>query len=168
MFIFQNKLPFLIVACGALIALATAYGAEFIFGLRPCELCYYQRYFFYALFLLSSLFFVWIIPAHDKKWIVSIIILAGLTLGNAGLATYQVLVEQKIVPAPKVCRAKKAATLEELRASLEKGPPVSCAEIPWELFGVSMAGYGILYNLTFFVYLLLCLQRRLKIKRENP
>jgi disulfide bond formation protein DsbB len=158
MFFLRNRLPFLFSALGAFGALALAYGAEYGFDLKPCELCHYQRIVFYVILASACFFLLWAPPSALKKRTAGLLVLAFLFAGNMSLAGYQVLVEQKIVEAPKVCRASKANTLDELRAQLEKGPPVSCDKIAWSLFGISMAGFGGLYNLGFLAYLILSLQ----------
>lgn len=158
MILFENKLPFWFAVLAAFGALLIAYVSEHFFGLKPCELCYYQRYAFFAILFFALLLALWAGTKTYQKRFLGLLLLSFLFAGNAGIAGYQVLVEKKIIPAPKVCRAKKAATLEELRAQLEKGPPVSCDKVAWSLFGISMAGYGVLYNLAFMIYLLICLQ----------
>lgn len=166
MILFKNKLPFWFAALASFGALVTAYGSEYFFGLRPCELCYYQRYAFFIILFFSLALALWAGTKTHRKRFLGLLLLSLLFAGNASIAGYQVLVEKKIIPAPKVCRAKKATTLEELRAQLEKGPPVSCDKVAWSLFGISMAGYGVLYNLAFVLYLLICLQYG--PRRNNP
>lgn len=158
MILFEKKLPFCFTALASFGALVTAYGSEHFLGLKPCELCYYQRYAFFVILFVALLFALWAGARTYQKRFFGLLLLSLLFAGNGGIAGYQVLVEKKIIPAPKVCRAKKAKTLEELRAQLEKGPPVSCDKVTWSLFGISMAGYGVLYNLAFVLYLLTCLE----------
>lgn len=153
--LFLGKRPFLISAAGALAALVFAYGAEYGFGIKPCELCHYQRLAFGIIFfcaLLPTLGDFWRPPARRR---LALRILAFLFAATMALAGYQVLVEQKMVTAPKVCRARKAQTLEELRGQLEKGPPAACDHVSWSFLGVSMAGYGALFSFGFVFYLLL-------------
>ena len=151
----HKRRPFLLATLAAAGALVVAYSAEYGFGVKPCELCRYQRAAF-CIILLFSLFFMFWPPIQVlKKKALALVMLMCLFAGNMGLAGYQVLVEQKIVEAPKVCRVNKATTLEELRAQLEKSPPVSCDKVGWSLLGISMAGYNGLYNLIFVIYFFL-------------
>lgn len=156
-FLIKNKIPFWFSAFASLMALLSAYGAEHFFGLKPCELCHYQRYAFLLLLAVSVVCLSGGFVKNPLKRFWALVLLAILFAGNGGIATFQVLVEQKVIPAPKVCRIKKATTLEELRAQIEAGPPVSCDKVAWSLWGLSMAGYGALYNFMMVFYLMVCL-----------
>ncbi|HAM48036.1 MAG TPA: disulfide bond formation protein B, partial [Alphaproteobacteria bacterium] len=75
-----------------------AYGFEYIGGLRPCTLCYYQR-LPYALAIILG-FAAFLRPALNRPG------LAALTLTfvvSAGLGAYHAGVEQKWWPGPQGC-----------------------------------------------------------------
>ena len=65
-------------------------------------------------------------------------------LVGAGLALYHVGVAQQLIAGPRACSAApgEATTIEALRAQLLARPVVRCDEVPWSLFGVSLAGYN--------------------------
>ena len=68
--------------------------------------------------------------------------------GEAGLAFYHVGVEQHWWAGLDACAQAGATpgTVDELRELLLEGPPTPpCDEVQWSLFGVSMAGYNMLY-----------------------
>ena len=76
--------------------------------------------------------------------------LAGLALlVGAGIAGYHVGVEQGWWAGPAGCSAPAFAGMDvaQLRAALEATPVIRCDEIPWSLFGLSMAGYNFLLSL---------------------
>ncbi|MBB5517725.1 disulfide bond formation protein B [Amphiplicatus metriothermophilus] len=72
---------------------------------------------------------------------------------SAGLSFFHVGVEFGYWPGPASC-AGGAGTIADaagLAAALAGGAPVvSCSEAPWRLFGVSMAGYNLLFSAGLF------------------
>ena len=127
-----------------------AYGFEYIGGLRPCTLCYYQRLPF-ALAVILGLAAL-LRPALIRPG------LAGLTLTfvvSAGLGAYHAGVEQKWWPGPQGCTSGdgSAQTVDALLAELLATPVVMCDEIPWSLFGLSLAGYNMLISAALAVFI---------------
>lgn len=141
---------------GLWIAIATscavllgAYGFEYIGGLRPCTLCYYQRLPYAFAIALGLAALLW--PAVTRPG------LAALTLTylvSAGLGAYHAGVEQKWWPGPQGCTAggSGAQSVDALLAELLKTPVVMCDEIPWSLFGLSLAGYNMLISAALAVF----------------
>lgn len=128
------------IAGSSAAALAAAYIAEYGFELLPCILCLYQRIPFaanIALGLVAAAAFFY----GRRPMGAVIVILAGVVfLGNAALAFYHVGVEQHWwVSAFEACTFDP----NNLRAALDQ-PAVPCDEIPWEMFGISMAGYNVI------------------------
>lgn len=122
-----------------LAVLATAYGAEHLGGLRPCELCLYQRW---PWWIAAGLAFAALVPAGTARR--ALLAAAGAALiAGAVLAGYHVGVEQGWWQGPAACGGGVAApeTLSELRAQMSR-PVVPCSEPAWSLFGISMAGYN--------------------------
>ena len=75
---------------------------------------------------------------------------AGLTLlTGAAIAAFHVGVEQHWWQGTAECGAVDGAadSLEALRAQILTAPTVRCDEVPWSLFGISMAGYNFLVSL---------------------
>ena len=125
-------------------ALAGAFFAEYVMGLAPCPLCLYQRFPYGATILLGAFAL-----AGRGGWPLLAIALAGaLFAGEAGLAFYHVGVEQHWWAGLDACAQAGATpeTVDELRTLLlDEPPPPPCDVVPWSLFGVSMAGYNVLY-----------------------
>ncbi len=67
--------------------------------------------------------------------------------GESVLAFYHVGVEQGWFEGLAACAGmgETPDTLEALRAQLLEGPPPRCDEPTWTLFGISMAGYNVIY-----------------------
>lgn len=146
----------------AFFALSSGFVAEHFFKLQPCSLCLYQQYTFMSICIvgcvasLASFF-----KAHSKK--VSLL-LAILFLINAGIALYQVAVEQRWVEPPTQCKSKKLAgnSIEELREELLNTDVVRCDQVQWSFLGISMAGYNVLYCLFWSLLAFYFLKRQKK------
>lgn len=137
------------IAASAAILLG-AYGFEYIGGLRPCTLCYYQRLPFAFAIILG--FSALLRPVLIRPG------LAALTLTfavSAGLGAYHAGVERKWWPGPQGCTSggSNAQTVDALLAELLATPVVMCDEIPWSLFGLSLAGYNMLISAALAVFI---------------
>ena len=133
-----------LILVASVAALAGAFYAQYVAGLEPCPLCLYQRYPYGATIVLGGL-----AAATAGRWPVLFLALAGIVLaGEAGLAAYHVGVEQGWFEGLAACTGaagETPATLAELKAQLLAAPPPRCDVVPWSLFGVSMAGYNVIY-----------------------
>lgn len=155
------KCPFfmgMLISSMSALSLAAAYTAEYGFGLLPCILCLYQRIPF-AIGIILGLGVLLVSKA--KKFGLSVVLLglSGVTfLANSALAFYHSGVERKWWLGFEGCGAPDISGLspEEIMEALSKIPAVRCDEIPWEMFGLSMANYNValcfgLSALCFFV-----------------
>ena len=91
---------------------------------------------------------------------------------NCFFAVYQVFVEQKWITQPSLCKGVEIDTLnqtfEQFEAQLKQmGNHVPCDQIPWELFGISMAGYNALFTFALSMILLNQLQFLVKSKTSS-
>ena len=135
-----------LILAASLGALAGALVAEHVFDLAPCPLCIYQRWPYVATALLAGLTMA---SAERGRWPALFIGLGCLVFaGESVLAFYHVGVEQGWFEGLAACAGagETPTTLEALRAELLKGaPPPRCDEPAWTLFGISMAGYNVIY-----------------------
>ena len=138
------------ILAASLGALAGALVAEHVFDLPPCPLCIYQRWPYVATALLAGLAMA---TATRGRWPALFVGLAGLVLaGESALAFYHVGVEQGWFEGLAACASagETPDTLEALRAQLLEGPPPPrCDQPAWTLFGISMAGYNVIYAAVF-------------------
>ena len=122
--------------------LSSAYSAQYVGGLLPCILCLYERI---PWFLTGGLMLVTILMAFSGPIRRAILLLAAAALlAGAAIAGYHVGVEQHWWAGPGACSAPEQMplSLDELRTMLEAPTVVRCDEIPWEKFGISLAGYN--------------------------
>ena len=135
-----------LILAASVAALAGAFYAQYVAGLEPCPLCLYQRYPYGATIVLGGLA---VTTAGRGRWPALFLALAAVVLaGEAGLAAYHVGVEQGWFEGLAACAGaagETPATLAELKAQLLVALPPRCDVVPWSLFGVSMAGYNVIY-----------------------
>ena len=137
----RNQLIF-VAAGGSLGLLLGAFAFQYIGGLVPCVLCLYQRW------------------PHAAAVLVG---LAGLKIGgrvlpllgalaaatSAAIGVYHVGVEQKWGEGLATCTVDTLSGVsgaDLLNTDLTLGAPVRCDAIPWEMFGVSMAGWNVIVS----------------------
>jgi disulfide bond formation protein DsbB len=131
--------PALLLAACVLMILG-AYGFEYIGGLLPCKLCYWQRYAYYAAIPLAAIS-VFAAATRGMAAAKVPLILTGLALlAGMGIAGFHAGVEYKWWPGPATCSGPVVGGDIFFQ---ETGPGlIRCDETPWALFGVSMAGYN--------------------------
>lgn len=143
-------------------ALVAALIAEHGFGLRPCILCHWQRYAHLAAagLALAALF---LSGAGARATLAA----AGLAFVASGaIAGFHVGVEQHWWQGTAACHSPAFdpnASVEELEQILLSTDFVPCDQVAWSLFGISMAGYNLLYSLgagLLLIYLTLGSGRR--------
>lgn len=136
------------VTLASVAVLGTALASQYIGGLRPCELCYWQRYPYWATIALGVAGVA--LARRSARLAAGLAALAGLVfLIGAGIAFFHVGVEQHWWAGTSQCGAFSGpiGSLEELRRQLEAAPIVRCDEPAWTLFGISMAGFNMLVSL---------------------
>jgi disulfide bond formation protein DsbB len=143
----------LIASAGLLVG---ALGFQYIGGLAPCVLCWWQRYAHGVTVVLAGAggFAALRHQPRLASWLVAA---AGLSLlTGAAIAAFHIGVEQHWWQGTAECGSSTggAASIEELRARLLNQPIVRCDEIAWSLFGISMAGYNFLASLVLAAFAL--------------
>jgi disulfide bond formation protein DsbB len=135
------------LASGALLGGAWAF--QLWGGLAPCELCLWQRYPHYAVLFLSLIFML-IGRGAPGRLLGMFALLFGLDwLASAGIAGFHVGVEQHWWQGLQACGAGGIdgnLGLDALKAQILAAPVIRCDEVPWSLFGISLAGYNLLIS----------------------
>ena len=134
----------LLLLLASIAVLGSALASQYFGGLQPCVLCIYQRIPYAAVILIAgaALF----LPEWPRAIAIALAGLALLT--GSGIAVFHVGVEQHWWQGTAECGGADAAadSLEALRAQVLAAPTVRCDEVPWSLFGISMAGYNALIS----------------------
>ncbi|MEM6902921.1 MAG: disulfide bond formation protein B [Pseudomonadota bacterium] len=129
--------------------LGFAFVSQYAFGLQPCELCVVQRWPWVAVIVLA----IGAIASAQHKFAQALMLLAmGVALlANSAIAGFHVGVEQGWWAGLATCSPSlpTSGSIEALRAHLLSAPTISCGEVVWSLFGISMAGYNMLISFGF-------------------
>lgn len=141
-----SRLAALPLAAGVA-ALGGAYGSQYLGGLRPCELCLWQRW---PWWVAATLGLLAILARRRPAVQAALLLLAVLAVfTGAGIAVFHVGVEQHWWPGLASCggaAVDAGLSVEALRNQIMGAPVVRCDEVAWSLLGISMAGYNALLS----------------------
>lgn len=136
----------------SLAMLAGAWTFQYVGGLQPCTLCLYQRWPYWAAMGIAV---VGVLAARrlGRRGIAALAGAGALVfLAGGAIAGFHVGVEQHWWEGLASCGGgahlnDPNLSIEELRALLFATPVVRCDEVPWSLFGISLAGYNLIASL---------------------
>jgi disulfide bond formation protein DsbB len=137
----------------AVVGAAAVLGALFFqhaLGLRPCPLCYEQRYPYYFAVPLAALLLLGDgVGSRRRVLLAGLAVIAALMLWNAGLGAYHSGVEWKWWAGPQTCggEAEGLGSAGDLFSKLQSINVVRCDEAAWRFLGLSLAGYNVLISL---------------------
>lgn len=154
--IFSRSALTILAAGGSLAILLGAFGFQYLGGLAPCEMCLWQRWPHAAAVLIG------IIAVGMGRglwpWLGALAALSTSVIG-----AYHAGVEQKWWAGPSSCTGGGDLTglsggdLLNFNAA---ETIVMCDEIPWEMFGISMAGYNALISFGLAVIWVMAARKR--------
>ena len=142
--------------------LGGALGSQYLGGLHPCEMCYWQRWPHGAAIVLAALAFTG--PAASSRSR-TLTLLAALAIAVSGaIGVYHAGVEAKIFEGLTQCTATgKGLSTADLLKQISHAPLVRCDEVQFRFLGISMAGWNALISLFGAgAILMLTLRERLK------
>ena len=119
--------------------LGGAYISQYVFGLFPCEMCWWQRYSHFVALALGLLSMV---AQPRRLWIA----LAGLAVIASGMiGGFHAGVEYDWWEGLTRCATTVEAGGDAMDAIMN-APLVRCDAAPWDLFGISLAGWNFLIS----------------------
>jgi len=126
--------------------LGGALGSQYLGGLHPCEMCYWQRWPHGAAIVLAGLAFTASAQSQRSR---TLTLLAAVAIAISGaIGVYHAGVELGVFEGFTTCTATaRGATTEELLKELMKVPLVRCDEVQWSFLGISMAGWNAILSL---------------------
>ncbi len=138
----HRKTLVLLAAAGSAALLLAAWGFQYIGGMAPCKLCIWQRFPHGAAVLIGALAFA--VPGVRFLPLLG----AAAAATTSGIGIYHAGVERGLWEGPTSCTSGSIGGLsaEELMEQIMAAPLVRCDEIPWEMFGLSMAGWNALLS----------------------
>ena len=138
------KLIFLI----SVIALVSAFFIEYVLGHQPCNLCILERIPYLLAIIIILLNFKF---SHYEKFF--ILLLSIIFLAGAIISLYHLGIEQGFIQESLVCDLKNGSNLlskEEILKQLQE-KNVSCKDVTFKIFGLSLTSYNILISLLITV-----------------
>jgi disulfide bond formation protein DsbB len=153
-------------ALGRLIALLLplallggALGSQYLGGLHPCEMCYWQRWPHAAAIVFAALAFTASAASSRSR---NLTLLAALSIAISGaIGAYHAGVEAKIFEGFTTCTAlPRSLSTADLLKQITQAPLVRCDQVQWSLFGISMAGWNAILSLSGAATILLLILRR--------
>ena len=139
------KLIFLI----SIVALASAFFIEYKLGHQPCNLCILERIPYLLAILLILLNYKF---NHLEKYF--LILLIALFFIATILSLYHLGIEQGFIQESMVCDLKSGSNLlskEDILKQLQE-KSVSCKDVTFKIFGLSLTTYNILISLLITIY----------------
>ena len=136
----------LLAGLGSLGLLIGALLFQYVGDMAPCKMCYWQRYPHVGAIIISGIILITGIGVFAVLGLLSALITAGIGGFHAG-------VEQGWWEGPQSCTSASIDNLstEELLAQIMSAPMVRCDEIPWQMFGLSMAGWNMVVSICLAV-----------------
>jgi disulfide bond formation protein DsbB len=116
--------------------------SQYVGGLYPCEMCYWQRWPHAAAILLAVGAFLSTANRQRSKLLVMLAALAVAISGAIGV--FHAGVEIGWWEGITQCTATGATSLQDIMSV----PLVRCDQVPWAFLGISMAGWNAIVSLT--------------------
>ena len=128
----------------SIIALVSAFFIEYILGHQPCNLCVLERIPYLLAIIVVLLNYKFI--QFEKFFILFLTI---IFLASTALSLYHLGIEQGFIQESLVCDLKNGSNLlskEEILKELQE-KSVSCKDVTFKIFGLSLTSYNILISL---------------------
>ena len=133
------------------IALISAFFIEYVLGYQPCNLCLIERIpYILSIIIIMVIFFI----KKNQKFLVMLIILTFIF--SFAISFYHFGIEQGFFQESSVCGVKNLTeiiTKEDLLKQLSK-KTISCKDVTFKIFGLSLTSINIVISLLFIITLL--------------
>jgi disulfide bond formation protein DsbB len=139
--------------------LGGALGSQYLGGLYPCEMCYWQRWPHGAAILLAAVAFT--APAQSQRSR-TLTLLAALAIAISGaIGVYHAGVEAKIFEGFTTCTAiAHGNTTAELLKAITHAPLIRCDQVQFRFLGISLAGWNAILSLSGAALIALLIVKR--------
>ena len=121
--------------------LAGALGSQYLGGLSPCEMCYWQRYPHWAAIGFAGL--SWMVGGGNARRAMVRLAAAAIAVSGA-IGLFHAGVELGWWEGLTRCTADGALSLEDILSA----PVVRCDQVQFQFLGLSMAGWNAFISLT--------------------
>ena len=141
---------------GSLFLLTGALLFQYIGNMYPCKMCYWQRYPHLLAVAISILYFFTRMESLKSVGFIAVSMSAAIGAYHAG-------VEKDWWQGPQSCTSGSinGLTTDDLLEQIMTAALVRCYDIPWQLFGISMAGLNMIISLALALLWFKALRLRL-------
>ncbi|NOD46328.1 MULTISPECIES: disulfide bond formation protein B [unclassified Ruegeria] len=123
---------------GSATLLLAAFGFQHLGGLAPCKMCIWQRYPHAVAIAIGA------VALALPRFSILPLLGAAAAATTAAIGVFHAGVEQGWWEGPSSCTSGDISGLstDDLFDQIMNAPLVRCDDIPWEMFGISMAGWN--------------------------
>jgi len=151
MFNFKAEFYLKIIFLFSFIALISAFFIEYILGHQPCNLCLIERIpYGLSIMIIMAIFLI----RKNQKFLVMLLILTFIF--SFAISFYHFGIEQGFFQESSVCGVKSSTeivTKEDLLKQLSE-KTISCKDVTFRIFGLSLTSINIVISLLFIITLL--------------
>ena len=134
--------------------LSAAFYIEYILKVLPCSMCLYQRIPYYIAIATTVCFFIKIINFRQL-----ILILIFLSVLSLVISFYHVGIEQSLFNELGTCKdSLSSGNTKDLLRELNKKGIISCKEVSFKIFGLSLASINFIANIGLVLFYCLVLK----------
>lgn len=143
--------------------LISAYFIQYVLNVPPCQLCYYQRYpYYFATIVIILAFFKKI----NLKQV--FILLLFTSFVSASLSFYHIGIEQSFFDELGSCTSDtKSNNTENLLKELQMQPVISCKNISFQIFGLSLATINFILSIILMLLYAIFFKYEKQNRRNN-
>ena len=119
--------------------------SQYVLGLHPCEMCYWQRWPHWAALAFALLGLM----ARKEGWADYLIYIAAIAIAISGLiGGFHAGVEYGWWEGVTSCATNiEAGSSQDMLDAIMNAPLIRCDKAPWTMFGISLAGYNFLLSI---------------------
>ena len=148
MLIIKYKTTLNLILIFSIFSLIAAYFIQYVLGHQPCNLCLLERIPYISAIIIISLSLL--LKKFEK---ISFIVLSSIFFIATLLSLYHFGIEQGFIEESLVCNLnseEKIITAEDLLKEL-KERPISCKDVTFSIFGISLATINTIISLALSV-----------------
>ena len=147
----DNKFLLKGVLIFSILSLSIAYFIQYVLGHKPCNLCLIERIpYGLSIMIIMAIFLI----KKNQKFLVLLLIL--IFVFSFSISFYHYGIEQGFFKESFVCGVKnlsESITKEDLLKQLSE-KTISCRDVTFRIFGLSLTSINIVINLLFIITLL--------------
>jgi disulfide bond formation protein DsbB len=126
--------------------LGGALGSQYLGGLHPCEMCYWQRWPHGAAIVLAGLAFTGAAESQRSR-LLTLLAAAAIAVSGA-IGAYHAGIELGVFEGITTCTALSAGgSTADLLKQISQAPLIRCDQVQFSFLGISMAGWNAILSL---------------------